>query len=526
MILPLEDNVDRRLYVTSMNHRFKEQVKTRVNSPTRLGDFALFSLVMLSFLAGRSFDLQAQEFSSFDPIYMEQLGAPNMSETPIFSTPNFESQGFDYNYGAFEGAFLQPQAIPFDNDYGVSVPRTIESNFVGSDGSSYTILGDVTNAFNFGDGRFDSIPFLNEGSNINRKPLPKLIVPQNDKELLERIDALLRRFSKPQLSIAQSTPGRLLRYSLIAGADETFLAPDSNARGSDSKLNPNARPMYALGALCWNVPCANRRLMRLVDGRPIPEVGYGFQTQRGEFLAALAFAKIDRNYELRVDDKKFTVQDLVEWEKYSCTSSANLSLVAIGLSHYSQNPDEKWINQFGEEWSLQKILESEAKRPVDWNTADSTDKLLAFSYLLARLKQSARTDSPELAQALQKTESFLITMKRRVLDMLEETGLSESLFFNPEIKLKTPYMKLYVNGRLLRWLSIISSQEELNSPKMKRAHAELCALVDQLFNSLEDLSLTSNTDEESFAIALQTLARSRKLILVGDESSEQEMNQE
>ena len=34
---------------------------------------------------------------------------------------------------------------------------------------------------------------------------------------------------------------------------------------------------------------------------------------------------------------------------------------------------------------------------------------------------------------------------------------------------------------------------------------ELCALVDQLFNSLDDLNQVSATDEESFAIALQTL---------------------
>ena len=71
-------------------------------------------------------------------------------------------------------------------------------------------------------------------------------------------------------------------------------------------------------------------------------------------------------------------------------------------------------------------------------------------------------------------------------------------------------MKLYVNGRLLRWLTIVSSPDELNAPKMKKANAELCALVDQLFNSQNDLSLASETDEESFAIALQTLALYRK----------------
>ena len=172
----------------------------------------------------------------------------------------------------------------------------------------------------------------------------------------------LERFSSPNLSVTQSTPGRLLRYSLIAGADETFLAPNPSSQDgatSENSSKSEMKPMYALGALCWNVPCSNRRLMRVIHDLPAPEVGFGFQTQRGEFLASLAFAKIDRNYELRVGGKTFTVQDLVEWEKYSCSSYANLSLVAVGLAHYSQNPDETWINQFGEEWSLQKLLEVE-----------------------------------------------------------------------------------------------------------------------------------------------------------------------
>lgn len=468
------------------------------------------------------------------PLYNEaQFGSPEYSSVPfISSSPNFIDGQFFEN-----GQFYPNVPIPFDSSlvnplpissgpqFSTSIPQT-GTEVIGADGSNYTILGDITGALPFGSGNFDNIPFLNEGTVPKTQSLPTLKVPQNTKELGERTGALLKRFSCPKLTILQSTPSRLLRYSLIGGVDETFLAPSNNnsnnAKGiNSSSVQNDMRPMYALGALCWNVPCANRQVLQLVNNRPSPKVGFGFQSQRGELLACLAFAKVDRNYELQVEGKKFSVQDLVEWEKYSCSSYTNLSLVAVGLSHYLQNPDETWVNQFGEQWSLVKILDHEAKRNIDWSAADSTDKLLAFAYLLARLKQSRNANSPDLAPVLKRTEIFLLSMKRRILDSMEnESGLCETLFFNPNVKLSTPYMKLYVNGKILRWLSAVSSQDELNSPRMQRACMELCALVDQLFNSVDDLDQVSSIDEESFSIALQTLSGYCAQLGISTESKE------
>ncbi len=488
--------------------RFLFNVKIRLANPFR---FVL--LVSACFLGGNS---KAQ-----DPfVSVPDYGNSNYFNSSIVSGEPFSPMQevedvtpfeFDPISGGFTNAPLPVAQSP---QYTVLHPQSlIGTNVIGEDGANYVILGDVTEPFAFGSGMYDNVPFLNEGGNVPKKKLPELKIPQTDEEFVARVDALLKRFSSPNLSVKHSTPARLIRYSLIAGADETFLAPNpalQDGMSDEDASKSEMKPMYALGALCWNIPCSNRRLMRVIDGRPAPEVGFGFQTQRGEFLASLAFAKIDRNYEMRVDGESFTVQDLVEWEKYSCSSYANLSLVAVGLAHYSQNPDETWTNQFGEEWSLRKLLEVESRRKVDWNTTDSTDKLLAFTYLLARLKQSSNAKSPELDSLLQRTETFLLLMKKRVWDAYTETSISNSLFFNSETKLTTPYMKLYVNGRLLRWLMIVSSKEELQAPKMKYATAELCALVDQLFNSLDDLNQASSTDEESFSIALQTLFLYRK----------------
>lgn len=391
----------------------------------------------------------------------------------------------------------------------VQYPSEIENvPLLQSSEGQYRILGDVTNAIPIGNSQFDSIPVLENIGSGRKASLPNLQIPKTEKEFIERVDALKKRFSKLPLAIQSSTPGRLLRYSLIGGADETFLASELSRKTTESgeTISETAlKPMYALGALCWNYPCANRRLMREIEGRPVPSVGFGFQSQRGEFLATLAFAHIDRDYEIRVDGNIFTVKDLVAWEKYACSRQANLSLVAIGLTYYSQDPDETWNNAAGETWSLARILEQESLRPIDWETAESVNKLLAFSFLHARLKSSIYAEESQLKEALNRTGVFLAAVKSRVWNMFGDSALSDALFFKKDAKLASPYMIVYVNGKLLRWLALVSSQEEMKSDKMKRAMFELCGRVDQLFNSVENLEVLSATDEESLGTAMQTL---------------------
>ncbi|MCF0234943.1 MAG: hypothetical protein HUK22_08220 [Thermoguttaceae bacterium] len=354
--------------------------------------------------------------------------------------------------------------------------------------------GQLPNGFDI-----NSVPLLEQRQPNQPRELPKLQIPRTDAELAARYEALKSRFAKPPLSIQRSTPGRLLRYSLIGGPDETFLAPGGGGGGA------GLRPIYALGALCWNIPCENRRIFRTIDSLPAPAVGFGFQSQRGELLAALAFAGVDRSYEVRAEDangQKFTIDDLVEWEKRSCGEDANLSLVAVGLAHYMQDADAVWRDSFGDEWTLLRILDCELKRPVDWASADAVDKLLGITYLVARLKKGNSSSAPQVSKA----ENFLVAVKSLAWETFDGDKLGDALFFDKKVKATTPYMKLYVAGRMTRWLALTASPNELSSAKMKNAVAEVCALVDSLFNSVDDLDQLAPLDEESLGVAMQATA--------------------
>ena len=487
---------------------------------------AIWFIVVLWILATYCLSTGAQDFYETPDYIGSQIETTqshafpsDVQDVPFFSQVPIEYGSFPYYPQTVEGyspSFQFQNAIPNNSQ---NLTESFNSSVFQGENGQYRILGDIATGIPIGNSQYDAIPVL-EDSRIGAKPqLPELKIPLSVSEFNDRVDALKVRFSKLPLTIERSTPGRLLRYSLIGGADQTFLAPQNNVTTTgdgETTSQFELKPMYALGALCWNYPCANRRIMRCIDNKPAPTVGFGFQSQRGEFLATLAFAQIDRNYELRVDDKNFTVQDLVEWEKYSCSRYANLSLVAIGLAHYSQNPDETWTNAVGETLSLARVLEQESQRPIDWETAESTNKLLAFTYMLARLKTSVATSNPQLSEALQRTESFLVAVKNRVWEIIGDKALSSSLFFRTNIELTTPYMTVYVNGKLLRWVLLVSSPDEIRDEKMKRAMFELCALVDQLFNSVDDLDTLSAIDEETLAIAMQTLITYKKKIAMSN----------
>ena len=188
-----------------------------------------------------------------------------------------------YSSTQFDGGFV-PGATSFDAPVvvGDSFPN---GAFISPNGSGFAGSPDFSSAIPTGiplggqiigevpfNGDINSIPLLEQKQPNAPRPLPQLNVPRTDADFEKRVEALARRFSKPPLSIEGSTPGRLLRYSLIGGPDATFLAPnralaEQNAQNEQNITNatPDLEPIYALGALCWNVPCAGRQILRVVD---------------------------------------------------------------------------------------------------------------------------------------------------------------------------------------------------------------------------------------------------------------------
>ncbi len=426
------------------------------------------------------------------------------------STPFFNGS---FNESSMNTPFSPNLIIPQDN---WSFPETTEpfqalTYEPSLTSGNYVILGDVSNAIPIGNTLFDNIPALEYREVAPTKRLPPLNIPENKEEIFKRLDSLVARFTNNQLRIQETLPSSILQYLQLVGIREvSFSATPSNLNTSVNSFQ--IRPSDAAYILCKNYKCSNRRLMRALDDMPVPVVGFSFQTQRGELLAALARAKVNRNFELNIDDKKYTIKDLVEWEKYSCSEYANLSLVAVGLSYYIEDPNEKWFNFSGQEWSLSQILNQEISRPIDWNTEESTNKLIALTYLLAKLR-TVQSPSSELVKAINQTETFLCSVKQWLIKLISTDQLDASLFFSDVQPSDSDSLsnKIGVKGRLLQWLILVSSAKELANERLEKNMGRLYAYADQTLNSTDNLNALSIADTASLVSALKTLILYRRL---------------
>ncbi|MDO4587729.1 MAG: hypothetical protein Q4C95_10595, partial [Planctomycetia bacterium] len=107
----------------------------------------------------------------------------------------------------------------------------------------------------------ESILNSNEFSirNNNIEPNNKDSNRDSSLNLNEKLKQTLSKYSPLRLRIESVSPRTVLLFSLPFGAETTFLI----GKNYSQQLNDTTEPVYAIGALCWNVPCSNQTLLRL-----------------------------------------------------------------------------------------------------------------------------------------------------------------------------------------------------------------------------------------------------------------------
>ena len=66
---------------------------------------------------------------------------------------------------------------------------------------------------------------------------------------------------------------------------------------------------------------------------------------------------------MRLDNKEFTIDDLVEYEKESCRPRTELTFKLIGLSYYLKS-NATWKTRARQSWSIPRLIEEELRQKV------------------------------------------------------------------------------------------------------------------------------------------------------------------
>lgn len=235
--------------------------------------------------------------------------------------------------------------------------------------------------------------------------------------------------------------------------------------GSETTLRADGRTVSAINWMCFNGSCRGQRIfIPQKDGTFRPAVGAGVQGHEGQFLGILAQSRVPANYPLQVGRKRYTVEDLIDYEMRTCQAKTELTFKLIALSHYLVN-DATWVNDKGEEWSLERLVEEELAQPIIGAACGGTHRLMGLSYALKQRKAAGLPVDGQYARA----EVFLNDFVDYAWTLQNPDGSFSTEWFEGRGNKQDMQRKLQTTGHIVEWLVFTLPDEELQSPRMLKS---------------------------------------------------------
>lgn len=269
-----------------------------------------------------------------------------------------------------------------------------------------------------------------------------------------------------------------LRPRIDAAMNYYLLRPETNVErspwavmhailpyGAETTLRADGRIVSAIGWMSFNGSCRGQRMfIPMKDGSFKPAVGAGLQGHDGQFLAILAQSRVVANYPLQVGRKRYTIENLIDYEMRTCQAKTELTFKLIALSHYLEN-DATWTNDQGEAWNLERLVEEELSQPIIGAACGGTHRLMGLSYALKQRRIAGLPIDGQYARA----EIFLKDFVDYAWTLQNPDGSFSTEWFEGRGNKSDLQRKLQTTGHIVEWLVFQLSDEELQSPRMLRA---------------------------------------------------------
>jgi len=228
---------------------------------------------------------------------------------------------------------------------------------------------------------------------------------------------------------------------------------------------PDGESVNAIAYVCWNGPCAGRRLLESHGNRISAAKGPSVQGHHGQFVGMLAQSRVPIDYPLRNGNQSFTVGDLVETEKLTCRSGEELTFKLIAISHYC-DLDTKWVNDQGQKWDIPRVLREEINAPVKRTvTCGGTHRLFSVAYPVRRLIRQGDPIEGEFRRAQIHTQNYIkYALKIQNSDGSLSTEWFEGRGSNPDLD-----RRIKTSGHIFEWLAFAVDDDQLADPRVMKA---------------------------------------------------------
>ncbi len=303
-----------------------------------------------------------------------------------------------------------------------------------------------------------------------------------------------------------------LRRAVVGLARQTLNTRDNTpadimeacrAFGSGTNVIHGApgKKVNGLGCLCWNYLCGGYQLLVHDDDRFMARIGYGLQADAGQFLAVLAITGVPADYEIRAGDAQGTVADLVEFEKRACRSGSDRPFALIGLSYYLDD-GATWQNEWGEDWSIERLVREELARSCSASTSAVTCRLMGLSYAVDR----RRLRKLPIEGVYADVEAYLDKFHEHALSLQNADGSWHPTFFARQGTSNDTSGVLRSTGHILEWLVFSLPEDRLSDVRVVRS-------VGYLSKRLGAPSTRANVSSMSHRDLQTTMRAARALVL-------------
>jgi hypothetical protein len=231
---------------------------------------------------------------------------------------------------------------------------------------------------------------------------------------------------------------------------------------------PRGKQTNAIAWVAQNQSCAGRRLFYLEGNLIRGREGPGYQGHPAQFLAMLAQCNVDAGFPLRINDRPFTVADLIEAEKRTCNTGSELTFKLLSLAHYL-GTDASWTNDRGEAWDIAKLLSIELAQPVNGAACGGTHRLMAISYAVAKRKLEGGTMDGPWARA----DKYVQDYHRYTMTLQNRDGSFSSDWFRQRADWGDVDRRVQTTGHILEWLVFSLPDDSLEDPRIVRTVAYL-----------------------------------------------------
>jgi hypothetical protein len=273
--------------------------------------------------------------------------------------------------------------------------------------------------------------------------------------LADKVSRVLDAYHRRPLNVGQDSPWSLLHWGIAFGKDSRV----AGRTGFE-------HPITAIDWLCHNGTSAGVRIMHLNRGLLSLPIAPGMQGHHAQFLAMLAQSDVDPNRELRVENRRFEVRDLIEHEKLSCKRGMELTFKLIGISHYTPS-EEVWRNEQGEAWNVRRLLIEELNQPIDRMTCccGGSHRLFAWSYAVDRRRSEGKPVDGPWAIAASRVRAY----QQRALRFQNRDGSFSTLWMERPANSGDLTRRVLTTGHTLEWLAASLPASQLSDPRFEKA---------------------------------------------------------